>query len=247
MTERSSPRRPIWVTGILLVLSAVMVVVFVLLGNWQVRRLAWKTDLIEAVDARAFGEPVGLPAQFDPDQHAYLRVSVTGDFLPVKPIVVKAVTEIGPGYWAMVPLQTDQGILWINRGFVPPEAKEVQYWTAPAAPVQGLLRPTVPEGTLLEQNRPKIERWVSRDTQAMSQARDLGPTLDYFLDADPQSQPGMLPLGGMTLIKFSNSHLSYALTWYAMAVLFVIALIYVVRSARRDQEWSAEVNPPDSG
>ena len=236
MTQRSSPRRPIWVTGILLVLSAVMVVVFVLLGNWQVRRLTWKTDLIEAVDARAFGEPVGLPAQFDPDQHAYLRVSVSGAFLDVEPVLVKAVTEIGPGYWAMSPLQTADGILWINRGFVPPDHKGGQSWTSPEVPIDGLLRPNAPGGTLLEQNLPEVDRWVSRDTRAMSDARGLGATFDYFLDADHQSEPGGWPRGGLTLIKFSNSHLSYALTWYAMAILFVVALIYVVWTGRRSED-----------
>lgn len=230
MNKKPAARRPLWITVVLLVLSAVLIAVFVLLGNWQIRRLEWKQGLIAAVDARAFGDPVDLPAQFDPDLHSYLRVSVDGDFLDVAPILVKAVTEIGPGHWVMSPLRTNAGVLWVNRGFVPPNLKDPTQWTAPLTPVTGLLRPDAPDGTLMERNRPDTDRWVSRDTQAMSAARGLDGTLPYFVDADPQAVSGNWPRGGLTVISFRNPHLAYALTWYAMATLFVAALVYVVRA-----------------
>lgn len=233
MSDQTTVRRPGWVTALLLALSAVMIVVFVLLGNWQIRRLAWKQDLIAAVDARVFQDPVGLPDSFDADKHAYLRVSVEGEFQEDSVVLVKAVTEIGPGYWVMMPLHTDQGILWVNRGYVPPDFSTLEHWAEPATPVNGLLRPTVEGGTLLESNDPAIDRWVSRDTREMSRARDLGTTLPFFVDADHQGAPGTWPRGGLTVIRFNNLHLSYALTWYAMAALFAGALVYVIRSTRR--------------
>ena len=233
MTDQTTARRPGWVTAIFLILSAALVVVFVLLGNWQVRRLAWKQDLIAAIDARAFGQPSALPARFDPNEHAYLRVSVDGSVLESEAVLVKAVTEIGPGLWVMTPLQTDQGILWINRGYVHADVATPEDWVRLHLPVDGLLRPSVAGGTLLEDNDAHRDRWVSRDTQAMSDARNLnGPTLPYFLDADHQAEPGSWPRGGLTVIRFSNSHLSYALTWYTMALLFVGALIYIIRSGK---------------
>lgn len=236
MSDQTTARRPLWVRLVLIGLSAVLIVVFVLLGNWQVRRLTWKQDLIAAVDARAFGKPSDLPAQFDPDLHAYQRVSVEGTFLETPAVLVKAVTEIGPGRWVMVPVQTDQGILWINRGYVHAAVGEPSDWSAPTSPITGLLRPSVEGGTLLEKNDPDGERWVSRDTQAMSAARGLGQTLPYFLDADHQGPTGSWPRGGLTVITFSNSHLSYALTWYAMAALFFAALIHVVWSGRTEAD-----------
>ncbi|KIC40599.1 hypothetical protein RA27_12550 [Ruegeria sp. ANG-R] len=230
MSEDPAARRPLWITVVLLGLSVALIAVFLLLGNWQIRRLAWKQDLITAVDERAFGDPADLPAQFDPERHAYLRVSVDGDFLDVAPILVKAVTEIGPGYWVMSPMKVEAGILWVNRGYVPPDLKDPGQWAAPATPVEGLLRPDAPGGTVMERNRPDADRWVSRDTQAMSAARGLDGALPYFLDADPLTGPGDWPRGGMTVISFRNSHLAYALTWYAMAALFAAALVYVIRT-----------------
>lgn len=37
----------------------------------------------------------------------------------------------------------------------------------------------------------------------------------------------------MTIVTFRNNHLSYALTWYAMALLLAGALFHVLRSRRR--------------
>ena len=148
MSDHDSTRRPVWVRALLVGLSVVLILVFVLLGNWQVRRLAWKQDLIAAVDARAFGEPAALPEQFDPDQHAYQRVSVDGTFPDVPAVLVKAVTEIGPGRWVMSPLLTDQGVLWVNRGFVHADVDEPSDWEMPQTPVVGLLRPSVAGGDI---------------------------------------------------------------------------------------------------
>ena len=38
-----------------------------------------------------------------------------------------------------------------------------------------------------------------------------------FIDADATANPGGLPVGGLTVIAFRNSHLVYALTWFALA------------------------------
>ncbi|MEM1005207.1 MAG: SURF1 family protein [Pseudomonadota bacterium] len=236
MSDQDLARRPVWVTAVLLMLSVVLIGVFVLLGNWQMRRLAWKQDLIASVQERAFGVAADLPDNFDPEQHAYQRVMVQGRFVDTPAVLVKAVTEIGPGLWVMSPLQTDRGILWVNRGYVHADVKSPENWTKAQSPVTGLLRPSAENGTLLERNDPAIDRWVSRDTAAMSRARGLGATLPYFLDADHDGASGSWPRGGLTVITFNNSHLSYALTWYAMAGLFAVALVYVVRTGRSESE-----------
>lgn len=228
MTEPAAPARPFWVTATLLALSAGLVVCFVALGNWQVRRLHWKLDLIETVEARAFEAEVAMPRRFDADRHAFLRVAASGRAQDGH-LLVKAVTELGPGYWVMQPYETGQGTLWVNRGFVPPDRKDPAVWTAAPGEVTGLLRPTVPGGTLMERNQPDKGRWVSRDTGAMAQALGLGRALPYFLDADHAGPPDAWPRGGMTIVSFRNSHLSYALTWYAMALLFSVTLAALVR------------------
>ncbi|MEM9708019.1 MAG: SURF1 family protein [Pseudomonadota bacterium] len=235
MTEGDDPRRPLWIDVLILLLAGAVFVALIGLGNWQVRRLAWKTDLIETVDARAFGEAVAAPTgPVSAETHAYLRVSVDGIFRHDLARRVKAVTELGPGHWLMTPLETGDDTLWINRGFVPMGLAS-SGWTEPQGPqkITGLLRVTEPGGTLLERNDPAAERWVSRDVDALSEVVGIADVRGYFVDADHGGAADEWPRGGLTNVTFRNTHLSYALTWYAMALLFLGAMIYVIWDRRR--------------
>ena len=84
--------------------------------------------------------------------------------------------------------------------------------------VSGLLRLTEPGGGFLRSNDPAARRWYSRDVAAIAAAARLAPPVaPYFIDADATPNPGGLPLGGLTVVRFRNAHLSYALTWFALA------------------------------
>ncbi|MEM8791338.1 MAG: SURF1 family protein [Pseudomonadota bacterium] len=214
----------------LLTVSALVFVALVTLGTWQLHRLEWKTNLIAAVDARAFGDPVPPPAQdVSEDEHAFLRVAVTGTYRHDLSRRVKAVTELGPGLWLMTPLKRDRGHVWINRGFIP-QGMEVDELAAPGGTVgvEGLLRITEPDGTLIESNDPAQGRWVSRDTAALSRDVGLEDFELYFIDADHSGAQDAWPRGGLTVIRFRNPHLAYALTWFIMAAMFLAGIAYVV-------------------
>ena len=93
---------------VLLIVAGLLVTCLIQLGNWQMHRLAWKTQLIQAVEDRSFGQPVPAPRsnewpKITVDTHAYLRIKTTGEFLFDDEIPVKAVTELGGGYWLMTP------------------------------------------------------------------------------------------------------------------------------------------------
>lgn len=230
----TGPRRPRWLKVALVCVALSMAGVMVLLGNWQLRRLDWKVDLMTAVETRAYQEPVAAPrGQIDPAEQAYLRVTVRGQFRHGRSRRVKALTELGGGYWLMTPLQTSWGYLWINRGFVP-AASDPANWVNPEGPLQleGLVRVSQPGGTLLEKNDPAAGRWYSRDVAALSADAALVDAADYFVDADHAAGPQDWPRGGLTRLKFRNTHLSYAVTWYAMAALLTAAVLYVIRRER---------------
>ena len=233
MTSGADPRRPLWVDVIILGLAFVIFVTMVGLGNWQVRRLFWKLDLIEAVETRAFAREV--PAPFGPvteEADEYLRVEVTGTYHYAQTRRVKAVTDLGLGNWLMTPLDTGDRILWINRGFIPQNFSGDLQEPSGNRRITGLLRITEPEGTLLETNDPAAERWVARDVDQLSTAAGI-ETASYFIDADHLTAPGTWPRGGLTIVSFRNTHLSYALTWYAMALLFLAAMVFVIWDRRR--------------
>lgn len=221
-------RRPFWVDALILTLAGVLFVTMIGLGNWQMRRLAWKLDLIEQVQTRAFGDPV--PAPLAPDTPEYLRVRASGTYDHAATLRIKAVTEVGAGFWIMTPLQTADQTLWINRGFVP-TGLDANDWTQPAGQVQitGLVRADQPGGTLLESNAPGDQRWVSADLALMSSAAGISDAqTGYFIDDAANGGPDVWPRGGLTRLEFRNTHMVYAITWYAMAIMFLAAIVGVV-------------------
>lgn len=237
------PRR----AGVLVTFVALLAVAFVgflALGVWQVQRMAWKHDLIARVNARVHAEPVPAPSRAQwprvtDASDGYRRVSVAGEFVPGKETRTQAVTAYGAGSWVLAPLKTDAGdYVLVNRGFVPmgqtagepPQGRVV---------VTGLLRISEPGGGFLRRNDPAQGRWHSRDVAAIAQAHGLPAdrVAPFFMDEGLADEAGAAsdawPRGGLTVVKFRDSHLSYAVTWFGMALLALAAGVFLIASERR--------------
>lgn len=218
--------------SILVVLALLATLAFVALGVWQVERRAWKLDLIARVESRVHAAPVPLAAARGEE---YRRVTLSGTFLNDRATLVQALTERGAGFWLLTPLRTPQGIVLVNRGFVPSDQRgKARRWRGPdrAVTVTGLLRLTEPKGGFLRTNDPVADRWYSRDVTAIARARALGPVAPFFVDADATPNPGAYPIGGLTVVRFNNNHLVYALTWFGLAGLSGFAAFLLLRKAR---------------
>lgn len=217
------------------VLLGILVVVFVALGIWQVQRRAWKHALIAAVDTRVAAAPVAAPG---PDEwpglsaadDAYRHVTASGHFLAERDTLVRAVSDLGSGYWVMTPLDTGRFTLLVNRGFVAQERK-ARYARPPAGVVSvtGLLRMSEPGGGFLHRNDPATGRWYSRDVAAIAAKRGLDKPAPYFLDADASLTRAGSPTGGLTVVSFPDNHAVYALTWFALALLSGWTLVRILR------------------
>lgn len=196
------------------------------LGVWQMQRLAWKEALIARTDAAMRAAPLDaavLPAS-DLASFEYRRISAQGHYDPRGAVLVTGTSTLGSGYWMLVPLRGAAGApIYVNRGFLPiGTTPDKALRTLPLAPVTvtGLLRLTEPDGTFLRGNRPREGRWYSRDIAAISATRGVQADARYFIDAqrDSPSTAGA-PVPGLTLVTFPNNHLTYALTWFALALL----------------------------
>jgi surfeit locus 1 family protein len=196
------------------------------LGVWQVQRLAWKQHLIAAVESRKDAAPISAAgpdqwASLSPEQHVYRRVTAHGTFRHDQSVLVQAVTERGGGFWVMTPLDVGGYQIFINRGFVPPDKKDVatRAMANDSAPVTitGLMRFSEPKGGFLRDNDAAADRWFSRDIPAIAKAKAVRHAAPYFIDADAAPNKGGYPIGGLTVVTFTNNHLVYALTWFALA------------------------------
>ena len=203
-------------------------------------RLAWKRDLIARVEQRVHAPPVAAPgreqwALVNAANSEYLHVSVQGRFRHDLETLVQAVTERGGGFWVITPLETTAGyVVLINRGFVPPTARDPatrpQGQLEGLTTVTGLVRMSEPGGAYLRSNEPASERWYSRDVAAIASARGLSDVAPYFIDADAsEGQSGGAPMGGLTVIRFANNHLQYALTWFGLALMLAGGAFLVLR------------------
>ncbi|MBD1544912.1 SURF1 family protein [Labrenzia aggregata] len=218
----------------------VLAAVFTALGIWQVQRLFWKLDLIARVESRVHAAPVPAPAEVEwpavtAKDGEYRHVTASGTYLDTETLV-QAVTEYGPGFWVMTPLKRDDGTtILVNRGFVPTHKKAPADRSHPSGPVQvtGLLRKSQPGGAFLRSNDPAAGRWYSRDVEAIAKTDGLIKVAPYFIDAQAGPSDGSLPIGGLTVIKFRNSHLAYAMTWGALALMSLVGFVYGLRAAKR--------------
>jgi surfeit locus 1 family protein len=234
------------------VAAVVLFCVFVMLGTWQVQRRAWKLDLVARVDQRVHASPISPPPpaewpQVTAANSEYRHVRVTGTFLNDSETLVQALTELGAGEWVLTPLRLEDGtIVIVNRGFVPQERRERAAHGASAATtgatVTGLLRITEQKGSFLRRNDPEKGLWYSRDVEAIAAARGLSRVAPYFIDeeadaglrvADASLGTVSAPVGGLTVIAFRNTHLTYAITWYGLALLVLAGAWIVIREERR--------------
>lgn len=220
-------------------LTVAAIALFLALGAWQVQRLAWKTDLIARVNARVAAPAVQAPWPVDWSRvnradDEYRHVILRGRLMNAAEAQVYTLSDYGAGYWVITPLKRDDGsIVYINRGFVPMDRRAPA--TRPEAQadgevtITGLLRMPENKGWFLQQaNDPARDAWYRRDIAAIAQSRHIGAVAPYFVDADAKPNPGGWPKGGLTVVKFPNSHLMYAITWFSLAAMLIAVSVWLV-------------------
>jgi surfeit locus 1 family protein len=216
---------------------ALLVVLFLSLGFWQLHRLGEKQALFAAVSERSTLPPKPFPddsgwATLDPTTHDFAPVELTGHFVPDQAVLV--FTSLGdkgrgqysgPGYWVVVPFVRDEGgTVLVNRGFVPQQGADT-YLDDPDTPagtvtLTGLARQ--PESSNLFTPGQDAARRIDyvRNPERLSALVDpsLLPLAPLYVDL-PSAGQGVLPQGGETVITFPNSHFEYAMTWFGFALL----------------------------
>jgi len=115
-------RRLIWPT----MLTIAGLAILVSLGNWQLRRLAWKEGLIARMEGNTKRDPIGMGAAMSSwaaqgEAIEYSRVAVRGTFIDgVVRYYYAADPRLGPGTEVYAPLRYDQdNVVWVDRGFLP--------------------------------------------------------------------------------------------------------------------------------
>lgn len=207
------------------------------LGAWQLRRLAWKTALLETIEQRTTKPPVPLPppsdwSHLDAADYAYRHVVLTGMFSHdeearvFRPLAQPRGRYSGLGDLILTPFRLAAGgTVIVNRGFVPDDrlepATRAAGQVAGEVTITGLMREPESRNAFTPADQPKDRIWFTRDPASIASALGLGAVAPFTIDQDATALPGGLPQGGETVLAIPNDHLSYALTWFGLAVAVV--------------------------
>ena len=257
MLRRLQQARLIWPTVATLVASGILLT----FGNWQMRRKAWKEDLIATVKAQAASDPVSLRAVLDSDltTQQFRRVTLTGTFQHASEFHVWAPQPRQPA-WSVItpfqltePLNKDQryptSIVLVMRGVVPEASKAsaTRGEGQPAAPVTLTGRVRL-GGVGVFDGKPDVvkNQWYANDLTAMRLAmagqtvarsasgvpdQAISRVAPFFVEAEAAAPGKGAPEPRLGALALSNRHLEYALTWYALAAT-LIGVYFAFAAAR---------------
>ena len=242
--------RRLWLRWALLIMFvAVLGVIFVNLGEWQLDRLAQRKER-NATTITNEQKPVQPYEQVfthpitDADQ--WQRVEARGTFDPEHQFVLRYRNNgDADGYEVVTPLRTATGAVLVDRGFIPLERGARIPAVGPAPPTG--------EVTVLGHVRRDEKGRRAAITPAGNQMRlinseAIAATLPYpiasgyigLLTVQPEQQGGLQPIQLPELSE--GPHFWYAVQWFMFTAVAVAGIVVFIRSdlrARREEREGA--------
>ena len=242
--------RRLWLRwALLIVFVAVLGVVFVSLGNWQLDRLAQRKERNATTIANE-QQPVQPYEQVfthpitDADQ--WQRVEARGSFDADHQFVVRYRSNGGAdGYEVVTPLRTASGAVLVDRGFIPLERGTRIPSVAPAPPTgevtvvghvrrneRGRRAATTPAGNQV--------RLINSDAIAATLPYEIESGYIGLLVVQPEQQGGFRPIQLPDLSE--GPHFWYAVQWFMFTAIGVAGIVVFIRGdlrARREEREDA--------
>jgi surfeit locus 1 family protein len=228
-------------------MTAVMLAVLIGLGIWQVHRLAWKEGILAQIehseaspampmvgDATSFGLTAPV-AQAPAGPAAYSKVAVTGRFREDLSALYGAEVRATPdgvrmGAQLIVPLiRKDGPALLVDRGWVPLSRMRPIAMPPGDVTVEGYVRPGDRPGPFAARDDVAMRRFYTLDPSAIGAAIGLKVEPFTLVALGPQP-PNLFPDPARHMPRPPNDHLSYAITWFGLAV--ALAVIFTAWSAK---------------
>jgi surfeit locus 1 family protein len=223
--------------------------VLVGLGAWQLERKAWKEDLIDAIGRKLAAAPADLPpaaawARLDRAEWEFRRVRMAGRLRNDREALVYTTGStlradaVGPGYWVFTPAETRDGLVAVDRGFVPLDRGNVATRAAGQVSgtieIVGALRWPDARSFFTPSDDPAKNLWFVRDPAAIAAAKNWGEIPPFYVEQESPLPPGGLPAPGRLKPNLPNNHLQYAITWFGLAAVLVGVFAAFVRARYRE-------------
>ncbi len=216
----------LWLT--IVTLPALLVLIG--LGSWQLQRLQWKNDLISSFEARSAAEPIAIPAADAVlDDLEFRSLALDGVFQHDKEtFLIGRTYEGNAGFHVVTPFLLDDGrVILVNRGWVSEDyrdpIKRAFSQIDGKTSVAGILRRPGVKGYFVPENQPKKGFWFTLVPSQINKHLALGDKAinQFYADALRTSDVVTLPIAAKTELNLRNAHLSYAMTWYGIALALI--------------------------
>jgi surfeit locus 1 family protein len=139
-------------------------------------------------------------------------------------------TELGTQL--IVPLEVSGGdVILVDRGWVPDKRPHPISRVESDVTVEGYVRPSDKPGMFSATDNPAAREFYTLDASAIGSALGLHRVAPFILVAMGPSPPERYPDPAHHLPRPPNNHLSYAITWYGLAVALVVIFVLWARKA----------------
>lgn len=200
------------------------------LGTWQVKRLAWKEAILSEIDARITAAPVSLPDSLDREADLYLPVQATGMFGDDRIRVLVSQKQVGAGYRIISPFATGGRTIMVDRGVIP-IADVLQSAPTGEVTVTGNIHWPQEVDSYTPEPDEARDIWFARDVDRMAEKLGTEPALLVLRSASPASSE-ITPLP-VSRAGIPNDHLSYAITWFSLAVIWFGMTVFLLWRIRQ--------------
>ena len=222
------------------------ILIFALLfsfGTWQVKRLFWKEALIERYITQSQSNPIKNPSKLDfSNVNEFKSVELSGSFLHKDEVYITGKTYEGnAGFHVITPFNlSNNKIILINRGWVSegyrnPKKRKFSLVEGQIV-LKGIIRFPQKKGYFVPENDGNNGFWFTIKPNEIINFLNLTSNQvinNYYIDALRQGEKLTLPIGVTGKPKLRNQHLSYAVTWYGLALsLLFVYFSYHVSSGR---------------
>lgn len=242
--------RPKWILSHVLI--ALLVIVMINLGFWQLRRLHEKRSYNAGVRANETQPVMPVDALLQPNDQtsqgktlAFRRVTMTGTYDTSSEVIIRARSlNERPGVWVATPLRLASGdAVLVVRGFLPtqgtpdavpadaepPSGSVTVQGLVQETQTRGLFGPTDPaDGTLQNLARVDVERVQKQVPYRLYPA---WVQLQTSQPAQSGPEPELLPEPTLD----EGPHLSYAVQWFIFSTIAIVGYPLILRRSARNR------------
>jgi surfeit locus 1 family protein len=211
--------------------TLVLLATLLLLGFWQLHRVAWKEALLAEIAHAEHAPPIPLT---DAAPSRFARVTVSGTLRPgLFALYGDEVRDVGstPAMGAQLLQILDRpgdAPILVDLGWVPADAHTPVKPLAGAAEVTGFARPAEHAGFLSAPDDPEGRRFYTLDPAAIGGALGVPRLAPFTLVAEGPAPPAG-PIPAEALPSPPNNHLQYAWTWFGLAGALLVVFVAWVR------------------